>query len=266
MEKLIYLDTNAFELIAENKSYLIPFKKWIESKNSNVVISSATVSELTRKNNKFNDFNKLINDKEINFFFLGRYSLISGLEKKYYPNSFNLNEISLNEEINFRLKGKPFDFDEIKNNTNFVNALNSQINAAEISFPNIIIKWVFQNYSRDKNYSKTEKQKLKQTILSNVRMRLMNELNLDDVDLNYFKVDRIIIEFLFKKHLIQPIRNLKNSDFVDIQHIAYSPYMDYFLTEKENTNILSQIKNNSSLLQNTTIIDLGKFRKQLCEN
>ena len=41
------------------------------------------------------------------------------------------------------------------------------------------------------------------------------------------------------------------------------PLLDYFITEKENANILSQIKNNSSLLQKTIILNLNDFKKEL---
>ncbi|MBU1204580.1 MAG: hypothetical protein KKE93_01605 [Nanoarchaeota archaeon] len=263
MEKLTYLDTNAFQLIAEDKKYICLFKNWLRTKNSKLVISSSIISELVGKYKKFNEFNSLVNDKEINLFFLGSYSLLNKLEKKYYPTSFNLDEISLNEKINKTFEGKPFDFNEIASNINFKYALNSQTNAAEISFPNIIIKWFAMNPLKNGYYSEKEKQKLKQTISTNIQKKLLTELNMNKIDLNYFKTYMTIIEFMFRKHLIQPIKNLKNSDFVDIQHIAYSPYMDFFITEKENADILSQIKNNSSLLQKTIVLKLGDFKKKL---
>ncbi|MEK6808587.1 MAG: hypothetical protein AABY14_02780, partial [Nanoarchaeota archaeon] len=78
---------------------------------------------------------------------------------------------------------------------------------------------------------------------------------LDNCKTGFFsKADMIIIEFLFKKHLIQPKKGLENSDFADIQHIAYSPYMDYFITDKNNVDILKQIKKSTDLLNRTTMI------------
>lgn len=262
MKGLMYIDTNAFELIAEDINNIDLFKKRVSNK-SKVVISSATVSELSRKYNKFKYFNCFINNPAFSFLLLGSYSSLTKLEKKYYPHPFNIEEVSLNEEIQQRLAGNPFNFNEIKNNVNFDNALNSQINAAEVSFPNTIIKWLTQNPPKDQYYSKSEKDELKQKILSNVKMRLSKELSSNNIDLNYFKTNMIIMEFIFKKHLIQPLRNLKNSDFADIHHIAYSPYMDFFITEKENANILLQIQNASSLLKNTKILNLEQLRVQM---
>lgn len=259
MQKYIYLDTNAFEFLAESKKAIGLFKNWINKKDIKIVISSATVSELSRKYNKFSEFNSFINDTIFSFLFLGRYSSLTELEKKYYPHLFDIEEVSLNEDINQRLAGKPFDFNEIKNNINFENALNSQINAAGINFPNTIINWFFQNPPKNKNYTTSEKERLKQKIFDNAKARLSTDLNTKEINLDYFKTDMVIIEFLFKKHLIQPIRNLRNSDFVDIQHVAYSPYMTYFITEKNNYDILKQIKKTTNLLDNTTIIKLTEF-------
>lgn len=261
MQKYIYLDTNAFEFLAE--SHLKLLEKWINGKNIKIIVSSSTISELSGKYNRFNEFNSFINNRNFSFIFLGRYSSLSGLEKKYYPNPFDIEEVSLNEEINQRLAGNPFDFNEIRNNRNFGNALNLQINAAKVNFPNTVIKWFSQNPPKNEHYSAPEKEKLKQKILDNLKIRLSTELNSSQIDLNYFKTDIIIIEFLFKKHLIQPIRNLKNGDFVDIQHVAYSPYMDYFITEKNNYDILQQIKKTTNLLNKTTIIKLAEFENFL---
>ena len=71
----------------------------------------------------------------------------------------------------------------------------------------------------------------------------------------------IIIESLIRKYLFNYSRNFDSHDFKDITHIAYSPYMHYFITEKNNQDILSQIKKSTQLLNETTIIKISDMKE-----
>ena len=144
MSKYIYLDTNAFQFLTESDENLINFKKWLYKNKVKPILSSATISELFKFKDRFENFNSIINN--IKFVYLGAYVRISELEKECYPNKFNIIKIGLNKKIEEELKGSKFDFNDLAKSIRFKIALQNQIEEAK--------KFVNINFNQIKNKSK----------------------------------------------------------------------------------------------------------------
>lgn len=262
MQNLIYLDTNVFSLISENSTIKKNFIKWISDEKLNVIISVTTISELFAKEQKFELFNTLINNK-INFIFLGSYSRISTLEIQKYPNNVNIMELSLNNIVDNILQGRKFDFSELKKSAKFVSSVQKQKSVANSNFRQIIEKWK-QLFPPDltAKYSKQEQSKLMKMIERNVKSDIKQKHKIDNISLDKFKTRMIINKALMKKYLFNIPRKFDPNDFADIMHIAYSPYTKYFITEKNNFDVLDQIKKETNLLNNTEVIKISDFKKE----
>ena len=98
-------------------------------------------------------------------------------------------------------------------------------------------------------------------IENNMVSDLKAKMNLKDIDSSKIKTRMIINKSLMKKYLFNYTKNFDPNDFADIMHIAYSPYIKYFITEKNNSDILNQIKKETNLLNSTIIIKISDFRK-----
>jgi hypothetical protein len=261
MQSYVYLDTNVFSLIAGDLSIQSKFSS--QFKKNKVVISTVTISELFEKETKFQSFNKLINNKNLDFLFLGAYPRIMQLEINNYPNNVNIETVSMNPIVSQILDGKPFDFSDLNKSKRFVAEVQNQRTRANQDFRKIIDKWK-SKFPPDNNnsYSKQYQSKLRNMVKKNIKTDISKSLPDIDLDLSKFKTRLIIIESLIKKYLFNPIRNFDPNDFTDIMHIAYSPYMDYFITEKNNFDVLNQIKKATNLLDKTSIIKISEFKDE----
>ncbi len=254
MWKYIYLDTNVFSLIAEDSAIRKNFTSWVTQDKLKIVISEVTVDELSQKKSKFSLFNKFINNKKINILFLGAYCRISQLEIDNYPNNVDIECISMNQSINAVLNGKPFNFNNLIESKNFNSSIQKRNSIARNNFKQIVDKWRNKNPPDDNNsYSKQQQSKLRNKIIENVKSDLSKKCNDYNLNLSKFKTRMIIIESLIRKYLFNYSRNFDPNDFKDITHIAYSPYMHYFITEKNNFDVCNQIKRKTDLLKNTKL-------------
>ncbi|MFA5796971.1 MAG: hypothetical protein WC916_02960 [Candidatus Woesearchaeota archaeon] len=263
MDNLAYLDTNVFSLLSEDLSIQNNFVLWTKKNKSKVVISVTTLSELFQKESKFHLFNKLMNNSELHFLFLGSYTLVSQLEINNYPNNINIETLSLNEIISKLLEGKHFDFFDLKK-SKFAESVEKQKDAANREFRLIVSKWKKIFPPDNINfYSKQQQTKLREMIIRNIKTSLSRNYNINNLDLSKLKTRMIINETLMKKYLFNYVRNFDPNDFADLMHIAYSPYMSFFITEKNNLDILEQIKKKTSLLSHTELIKISDLNNKL---
>jgi hypothetical protein len=258
----VYLDTNIFSLLSEDIELQEKFISWTRNINAKIIISVSTIGELFKKESKFNLFNSFINEARLNFMFIGAYSRLRNLEISNYPNSINLDLISLNTIISKISNGRLFNFFELKKSKKLTESINKLDLISELWFKETIDKWK-QLYPPDKDvntFSDKKKFEIKKMIYNNVLNKISKKLNVDNIDISKFKTNMIINEALFKKYLLNPTRKFDSNDFVDLMHISFSPYVDYFITEKNNSTILKEINKQTSFLEKTHILSYSEIK------
>ena len=262
--KYVYLDTNVFSLVADRQKLVDRFSVWCKMKNLTLVISESLIDELSRKSSKIGKFNALINNGNINKMFLGAYSRITGLEFKHYPKTFDIMEISLTPAIEHLLKGRPFDLAELREHQGFMQSVRIRSDISKNDFRETIER-MRQMYmpQNGESYTNQEKTKIAEEISNNVRKHIIKETGIEDPKMDYFRTRTIIPQALFRKYLFNRSRKFDPNDFLDITHIAYSPYMDIFITEADNADVLRQIKEKTNLLDKTAIRSYTDFKKIL---
>ncbi len=69
---------------------------------------------------------------------------------------------------------------------------------------------------------------------------------------------------LFYKYYIHG-QSPNKSDFLDFAHVSYSPYVDFYITEKNMANVLKRIKKENEILKCTEVVTVSDFINTLLE-
>jgi hypothetical protein len=69
---------------------------------------------------------------------------------------------------------------------------------------------------------------------------------------------RIRSLFLFVKYYLHD-KLPNDSDFLDFAQVSYAPYSDFFITERDVSNVLRQIESNGLMLQDTEVVFVSDF-------
>ncbi len=101
--------------------------------------------------------------------------------------------------------------------------------------------------------------------LSRTHNAFLGEFANDVESFNFkvFKSLRTIAYVIYYKYYLGKRTPIKISDFGDLFHLAYIPYCELVIMEKDLCNILNQIKKHQNIFRSTSINDIKYFEKLL---
>lgn len=273
MEKYLYLDTNILSELAKNEKWWDSLKRFLTDANLSLAVSGAQLAELS-------DAVRL-HESITNLFWYAPTKAVLTWDEILYRrieegNLFNPIEIGIfpyllgnidddNEKEKFRIglsspKMKQARMDQlsdakkmrtqiIRNKANFLPDLNGKYATRQASeFARILTIQFCQTSNH---------------LPQKARDELVDLYNKVGNKIDHFRAIEVYAHFIFYKYYIAGHSGRKLSDFGDLFHVFYLPFVSVAILEKGMTEILAQIKRNHSLLDYVQVENIDYFRTEM---
>ena len=261
---IIYCDTNILSYIAKNKNIWNKLFEFLTENDLTLGIGGPQLSELSDATRLHKTFSEMF------VFFpsvlLKPHEIIFDEEVKAHPNKRKslLSENPLNSFLMVddgiqKLQNQLF-------SSNLSEARNDQLHhAAKLLVRHNLLKDNFPKNSTGK-YSLEQADEFAEVMViqwlsKNYRDFLKRfQINISSFHPEIFLSIRLFAHFIFYKFYLGNREPNKIPDFGDLAHIFLLPYCDLAIMERDNCNVLNQIKRNQDTLNSTVIRNIDFFK------
>jgi len=276
MEKYLYLDTNILSELAKNKNWWDSLKSFITDANLTLAVSGAQLAELSdaihlheRITNLFwyVPTKAILTWDEILYKRLDERNLYDPIEIGIFPYLLrNMKDVNPKEKFRIGLSSqkmkeardiqlsdaKKMRAQILKYKTNI--SPNSHGKYIRKQAPEFARRLTIQFCQNSKDLSQK------------ARVELVDLYHQAGNKIDHFQAIEVFAYFIFYKYYIAGHSGRKLSDFGDLFHVFYLPFVSLGVLEKGMTEILNQIKRNHFLLDNVRIENINFFRREILKN
>jgi hypothetical protein len=264
MDKYLYLDTNIISELTKHLEWWDKFKSFLKEENFVIGISGAQLVELSDAFNLHSDLSNLlwflptkvlINWDEVIIRRINQGNLFGKIDVAFYPNLLSESpEQGAKRKFRIGLSGN-----------NMKEARQIQLSDAE-KMRDMIIECK-HNFppNKDGKYKPKQASKYARLItrqwLNNSNMGIKKLYKKYGNRIDYFRAIEIYAYFVFYKYYIAGHEAKKESDFGDLFHLFYLPFIQFAILDRGMVEILKQIQRNNDLLDGYNIDSFTYFRK-----
>jgi len=273
MEKYLYLDTNILSELAKNENWWDSLKLFITDANLTLAVSGAQLAELSDAVHLHESITNLfwhvptkaiLTWDEILYRRLDEGNLYDPIEIGIFPYLLrNMKDGNPKEQFRIGLSSQKMK-----------EARDIQLSDAKKMQAQILKNKVGFSPNSDGKYKPTQAPEFARQLTiqfcqtskhlpKKARAELVDLYNQAGNKIDHFKAIEVYAHFIFYKYYIAGHSGKKLSDFGDLFHVFYMPFVSLAILEKGMAEILNQIKPNHSILDNVQIENIGYFRKEI---
>lgn len=263
-----YLDTCVWGEIIRSEKLKEKFKNKFIGSNYLIALSQYTILEITRAKKFINPLDSLLYQLRCNVWMPSLYDQVIEMEIERYPNNYNLQWMPLSiitDEDNKNIMNK-FAKDQI-----IINTREEYMKYSCESFMCLeVFKKNFPPKNRSIGYTQDEAELFAfGNSIEYLGRHFRSFLETFKHNISRYKPYKIKSLYirslvLFYKYYIHG-QSPNKSDFLDFAHVSYSPYVDFYITEKNMANVLKRIKKENEILKNTEVVTISDFLNTLSE-
>lgn len=256
------LDTNVWSTLASSTLAQKAFFPWLKKNNAIAALSMFSIFELSRAENKYKDFDRLLTAAAQRIFIPLLYDELLDLEMSNYPNEV---ELLWNPITNFSENAEIIFVSTISKDPHFIHKRQEFLEFGYKKFMNLeALKSNFPLEDINGKFSEDNAETFAWANTLNYLLRYFPEYllpfkgNLGAFDTPKLKSIYIRSLFLYFKYYVHG-QSPNKSDFMDFAHLSYLPYVGAYVTERNVLNVLSHMKASGNGLPECDLIHVREF-------
>jgi len=273
MENYLYFDTNILSELAKNENWWDSLKLFVTDANLTLAVSGAQLAELSDAVNLHESITNLfwhvptkavLTWDEILYRRLDEGNLYDPIEIGIFPYLLR-NTKDVNPKEQFRTVLPDQKMKEARDiQLSDAKKMRSQIFNNKGNFsPNSQGKYTPTQASEFSRRLTIQFCQNSKHLPTKVRDELVHLYKQEGNKIDHFQAIEVYSHFIFYKYYIACHSGKNLSDFGDLFHVFYLPFVSLAILERGMTEILNQIKRNHSLLDNVQIENIDYFRKEI---